>query len=136
MTECRLGCGQCCVVIMLPFTKRDLSMMLPADQATVMEADGIRWVKNDLTEISRKEAKQRAPWYFRSDIWQRGVPMQPYLCRFYDEETTLCTAHDQRPNVCKRYPQGDDWPRAGVFLPPACEFRKDIGQPIELGPRR
>ena len=31
-----------------------------------------------------------------------------YTCKYWDKETTLCTVYNQRPSMCRTYPDGEE----------------------------
>lgn len=50
-----------------------------------------------------------------------------YDCDFFDSETRLCLAHDERPPICRGYPWYDEEPGTRpVVLPLDCSFRADL----------
>lgn len=128
MTECRLGCGACCDPVVLSLSQIEFAK-------TLGMPPGIRnWILNDLTPMSRREAKAKAPWNFGEHVAaMRVIDSMPwyYSCRHYDAETTLCGIHDHRPKPCQDYPWGDDEPDPSTMLPPTCSFRADIGKTVE-----
>jgi Fe-S-cluster containining protein len=127
MTHCRPNCGACCDPVTLPVT-----------QLEVMRAPGVDyrirdWILKDLTPISRREAKQKAPWLFgqlSEFSVENALPMF-YRCRWFDPEKRICTAYEKRPPPCSAYPWAGKPPRLNAILPPMCSFRADIGKPVE-----
>jgi Fe-S-cluster containining protein len=53
--------------------------------------------------------------------------LHAYRCDRFDPESRLCTAHDDRPPICRGYPWYDNPPgRRLVVLPERCAFRADL----------
>ncbi|HEU5034036.1 MAG TPA: YkgJ family cysteine cluster protein [Mycobacteriales bacterium] len=54
--------------------------------------------------------------------------LHAYRCDRFDAASRLCTAHDERPPICRGYPWYDDAPGTRlVLLPTRCSFRAVIG---------
>ena len=49
-----------------------------------------------------------------------------YSCDRFDSDTRLCTAHEERPPICRGYPWYDGEPGEHVRLPLRCSFRADL----------
>lgn len=126
------GCGCCCDPVTLPVT-----------QLEVLRAKGIpwrtrEWILEDLRPISRRTAKEKAPWLFgrlTERIIENALPMF-YECRWFDQTQRLCTAYENRPKPCSDFPWAGKPPRPTAILPPMCSFREDIGKPVEPMPEQ
>lgn len=132
MTVCS-GCGECCLAIPLPVTKDDVRRKLAGE----IDARTRRWILDELEVIPPKEARRIAPWredealQMTPDGWSAEYPTY-YRCSNLDEETGLCTSHDDLPPTCSGYPYyGTGKVLPGMHLPPRCAFRADQGLPVE-----
>lgn len=104
MTECS-ACGDCCDPVWYPWGAADVR------QRATSATDSA-----DLTFIARH-------W---RPTGETREGLHAYACDFFDPDSRLCTAHDQRPPICRGYPWYDDEPGARlVVLPLACAFRAD-----------
>lgn len=135
MTECN-GCGGCCNPVASPFTKPEIRILLA--HGKMNEEDGY-FMLEDTVAISRRQAIERAPWLRNAKLYTvNPVTMEPiislsfYECKHYDPETRACTNYENRPPVCRDYPQYNNWPNPGAALPPECSFNADIGKPVAL----
>jgi Fe-S-cluster containining protein len=104
VTECS-ACGDCCDPVWYAWGPADVRQRAsrPTDSA-------------DLPFIAEH-------WHATGE--QRD-DMHAYQCDFFDPDSRLCTAHDQRPPICRGYPWYSD--EAGsrlVVLPVYCTFRAD-----------
>lgn len=54
------------------------------------------------------------------------------ICAAWDPETRLCTAHDDRPPVCRSYPWYSTGPRPDAIESARCSFWADV--PVEQRP--
>ena len=130
MTECN-GCGGCCDPVFMPYSQEQA--LAYKDQ---IGPESMRWIQEDLTPMSRRQAKLREPKLVRrlSKLRRQAdaEPMHFYSCRHFDPDTRRCLIYENRPPVCRRYPWllGKSVP--GTPLPAACSFNADIGQPVEL----
>jgi hypothetical protein len=117
------------VLLSFPKAEARFQAITPAD---------LWWVLPDLTPISRAEARAGGAFWLteleheRRARWQGadGQVVGPfyYRCRHFDETTRECRDYDGRPPICRRFP-GRLQPNTA--LPPPCEFRRDLGQPVE-----
>jgi Fe-S-cluster containining protein len=104
MTECS-ACGDCCDPVWYPWGPADVRQRAeradaPADLGFIAE----HW---------------RATGQRRDDL-------HAYVCDRFDRASRLCTAHDERPPICRGYPWYDEAPgRRLVLLPERCAFRAD-----------
>ncbi len=109
MTDCA-RCGDCCTVIAVNV---DLGTA-PVDDYT---SDGDR----------ASDAFMRQHWH-RLD----GYDNPRYSCDQFDTETRLCTAHDERPPVCRgfpwygRPPEDEGRQPVAASLSPRCSFNADV----------
>ncbi len=138
MTECN-GCGSCCDPVWLPYTQETAKFL------GGMPDDNRRWILEDLTPMSKTQAKLREPELVRQIQKIRSlaksaggnIAVYYYSCKNFDTETRQCLIYDNRPTVCRRYPWLTGKPIPGTPLPPACSFRADIGLPVvEISRRR
>lgn len=51
-----------------------------------------------------------------------------YTCNMLDKETRLCTAHDERPPVCRDYPWYDRKPSGKSLVSKRCGFWYDVDE--------
>lgn len=99
---------------------------------------GIRhWILHDLTPMSRREAKAKAPWNFAEHIVALRIVDSMswyYSCRHFDVETRLCGVFEDRPKPCRDYPWAGETPEPSTALPPPCSGRhqQDGGAPTRL----
>ena len=104
MTECS-RCGDCCDPVWYPYG--------PADLRQLNE-------RVDSPDVRFAVAHWRATGEQRDDG-------HAYTCDFFDATTRLCTAHDERPPICRGYPWYDEPPaRRLVVLPVQCSYRADL----------
>lgn len=113
---------------MLGITPGDITSgrVLPDDR-------DIRWILHELVPISAREALAKAPWQRGARGHHPHLGRAPvnfyYRCTLYDPEERICTAWEDRPNVCRLFPEGTPgWPEPSVALPPACSFHADCGR--------
>jgi Fe-S-cluster containining protein len=81
------------------------------------------------------ELMSNAP--FILEHWHRsggGGTRTLYACDAFDVDTRLCTAHAERPPICRGFPWYDRPPAARkVRLPERCSFNADLGIPVSIG---
>jgi Fe-S-cluster containining protein len=130
MTECNC-CGSCCSPVVLPFAKFEASRAKNLDPVTR------RWILEDLTPMGPKEAKARGEgWIFDQrkrvgSLTHTGETILfLYSCRHFDEETRLCTNHDNRPPGCRGYPWKHGVPDPTAALPPTCSYNADVDREV------
>jgi Fe-S-cluster containining protein len=103
-TQCS-ACGDCCDPVWYPWGPADVRQRADRDDAPA-----------DLRFID-------AHW--RATGERRGG-LHAYACDRFDPGTRLCTAHDERPPICRGYPWYDEAPGTRlVVLPQRCAFRAD-----------
>jgi len=56
--------------------------------------------------------------------WQQQ-PDETWTCDAFDPDTRLCTAHDDRPPLCREFPWYDDEP-GGTSVSVRCSFLLDL----------
>lgn len=133
-TACNF-CGGCCDPVVMPFTQAEAIRMPP----TELDAAHRKWVLNDLTPMSYHEGIAKMPHMRgQSMATASGELSMPFFfrCRWFDNETRLCTNYENRPEVCSSYPWGGRPPRSDAALPPQCSFNADIGRPVALLPTK
>lgn len=59
-----------------------------------------------LIPLTREEATERAREFDLFADTSEWGDFTAYKCRHWDENTTLCTAYDERPRMCAQYPYG------------------------------
>lgn len=135
MTECN-GCGTCCDPVPLPVTQMEVRL----GKMDLGERER-RWILEELTPISRRQALELAPYLNtggRTDFMKGpdGAVIYPtfYRCKWFDRETRACTNHADRPDVCRGYPWHEGRPDKTTNLPHECSFRADQGLPVEPVP--
>jgi Fe-S-cluster containining protein len=118
VTECN-RCGDCCEHLRLNFTKRALRRFLAAPHRSDPALD-------DHAATAR----------FIVEHWHRvagGGAATIFACDRFDPTTRLCTAHDDRPPICRGYPFYGAPPAVAVVqLSPRCSFNADKGVPVAL----
>ena len=130
MTVCN-DCGKCCNPVMLPVSKIEVMTDY------LMDPDDRRWILEDLTPISRREARELAPYHFGHttpmvDAAGELAFMSFYRCRHYDPESRRCTDYENRPGICRRFPWADGVPNPTANLAPECAFNADVGRPVKF----
>lgn len=134
MTAACNGCGACCSPVTLSMSQEDVRRKLPGQ----LDARTRRWILEELTPISRREGKARAPWVGGGMTLKNGRYSPDYSffyeCKNFDPVTRLCAAYDDRPEVCSGYPWYQAAPNPGAALPPYCSYREDIGKSVEPQP--
>ncbi len=76
------------------------------------------------------ETRENARW-FRDHFTVDGVDLDGHVratCDAYDPDSRLCTAHDARPPICRRFPHydNDDRPDPDLHLPAGCSYRWEL----------
>ncbi len=109
-------CGDCCDPVTSSHALEDL-----AD-----EAPSTAFIKKHWHPIKRAEVIRRWPEF--ADVVEQG---HFYECDAFDPVTRLCTAHQNRPPVCKNYPWYGQEPTVRG-LPLRCSYWSDVE--VELWP--
>ncbi len=116
MTDCA-RCGDCCDPVILPLTKK---------QVRERNTPSGPFILANWRRISRAEALKRRP---PPDGLDYPTGQRFYECAAFDPATRLCTAHDDRPPVCRRFPWYEQEPDAGrLGTLTRCSFWADIPQ--------
>ncbi|HET6909056.1 MAG TPA: YkgJ family cysteine cluster protein [Mycobacteriales bacterium] len=89
------ACGACCDPVWYPLGAADIRQSAATTGA------------EDLVFAA-------AQWHATGEVTDG---MHAYRCDRFDEETRLCTAHDDRPPICRAYPVADN------VLPLICSLR-------------
>ncbi len=121
MTECN-RCGDCCEHLTIAFTKVQLRAFLVAAEGRPGTA---------------RFEDHRADARFILEHWHRaagGGTRTVYACDAFDAEARSCTAHADRPPICRGYPWYGNPPPAAedLRLPPRCSFNADQGVAVSL----
>lgn len=114
MTECS-KCGDCCERIWIAQDPDKVAQWAYLPEYPPTAARSAR--ANSNIEDARFIHKY---WLYSGDgFWQ---------CSKWDSESRLCTAHDERPPVCRNYPWYGERPSEdrGRSLPERCAFRADV----------
>lgn len=142
MTDCN-GCGQCCSPVVLPYSRHEAQMLLPAVRHEMFTEREWRWIMEDLEPIPRRDGLARAPYLtdgktrLMVDGYGEVVLFSNfYRCRQYDEETGRCLTYDDRPEVCAEFPWYGDPPDPTKAIPPPCSYNADVGQPVAAPTRK
>jgi Fe-S-cluster containining protein len=129
-------CGDCCRVVTVnrhtvkrvKEGKQEL-VNAPPDQLLTDEARkaagerNARWVRSELTEISRAEAYKRLPNLKGKVGRQQGT----YICSNFDGDTNMCRAHNDKPSICAGFPWYGKEPHKGALDGlPNCGYRVDL----------
>ncbi len=114
MTDCA-RCGDCCDPVILPLTKK---------QVRERNTPSGPFILANWRRISRAEAARRRP-----DLEPHRPGQRYYQCAAFDPDTRLCTAHDDRPPICRRFPWYEQKPEASrLGTLTRCSFWADIPQ--------
>jgi Fe-S-cluster containining protein len=91
------------------------------------------WYPEGPADLRQRAARARpgSELAFLAEHWHptgaRREDLHGYTCDRFDPRTRLCTAHDERPPICRGYPWYDAAPgRRLVVLPARCAFRADV----------
>ena len=143
MTPKSLGCakcGACCqnlTVAADPTGGFDRWTTRALEGVPDPRVDWKHWLTHGWTDDQRELAERRydpdgglrADADFITEHWHEidGHPGN-YRCDRFDPETLLCTAHDERPPVCRGFPWYGDGPSVerAANLDPACSFLLDV----------
>jgi Fe-S-cluster containining protein len=102
--ECS-ACGDCCDPVWYPLGPADIRQ-----SASTTGAEDLIFAA--------------AHWRATGDRDDDG--RHAYWCDRFDPVSRLCTAHDERPPICRGYPwYGEDPARRLVVLPVRCAFRAE-----------
>jgi Fe-S-cluster containining protein len=119
MTECSC-CGDCCDPVWFPLGPADIRQ----------------------GSVTATSAPHAANLSFATRHWSATGARDEdgrhaYRCDAFDVVSRRCTAHDERPPICRGYPWYESGPDAhSPRLPERCAFRADVGLPVlELLPR-
>jgi Fe-S-cluster containining protein len=116
MTDCS-RCGDCCDVIPLQFTKKDVAAGKSQSREFIIK----HWHR-----ISREEAAKRIP-----TMGYKGTRF--YRCDKWDSATRLCTVQDEKPPVCRDFPWYGDTPEPDRLRHfPRCSFWADVPDSIHV----
>ncbi len=74
--------------------------------------------------LTREEAMRRNPFYTS----RLPADAHLYTCDRLAEDGS-CTAHEERPLVCRGYPWYDQPPRRMPLADPECGYRIDVPEP-------
>jgi Fe-S-cluster containining protein len=120
--------------VTLPFTQAEASRLLvdPRDARTR------RWIIDDLSPMTRREAKLRMPYLFKDNLVGTIEEPMPFFfsCRHFDIEARVCGNYEDRPEACRDWPWKGGPPQHSNALPPTCSFNADIGKPVAMMPTR
>lgn len=140
VTDCN-RCGECCDPVVLAFTKAELRRMNAGEGIT--EEDRA-FVLEHMHQLPAREGLHRAAHYngrfdnvgrentVTGGVEVRGDRSTFYRCDFFDDDPTSptyrqCTAHEQRPPLCRGFPYYGRPPgESGKFLPLDCSYRIDL----------
>ncbi len=109
MTVSCTRCGDCCDPVWFALSPADVRQGAVTAAGTAAGAD---------------LAFAAAHWSFTGAT--DDVAGYAYSCDRFDPVTRLCTAHEQRPPVCRGYPWYDAAPTPLRQLPARCAFREDL----------
>jgi Fe-S-cluster containining protein len=91
--------GKCCVAFPLNKTLGELAAMrYPASAFEALTILGM------IQPLTVEETRERAA---RFGLGEPDDEIKYYSCRHWDEETRLCTIYDERPWMCRTYPNED-----------------------------
>lgn len=117
MTECSM-CGDCCENIALNVDLGTLVNSTASGQVNKSQPLG-GWY--------RDAAFIRANFIPTGEVRREGKRVKQVLkCLKFDTETRTCTAHNERPSLCRRYPWYDEDPKKGdTTMGGRCSFLAD-----------
>ena len=126
------GCGSCCDPVWLELDALELATLLARMQAgaRVSSADGeanLRFIGEHMVPLAEQP-----------ETYLDGGPAATsghtaWSCDRYDPVAKLCTAHDDRPPICRGWPWYGDPPYAMSSMPGECSHQWDR-EPGERGP--
>lgn len=115
MTECS-QCGDCCENIHLSHDLRRMRQELASGKAAGVWAKDANFIlKNMIPD---------------GTVVRQGKVKQTLQCLKFDKETRKCTAHNERPQMCRQYPfYGRDPLQSGgdTSMGGRCSFLADAG---------
>ena len=125
MTECS-RCGDCCERIPFPRRKADITRWLADPYIAGRSRRDLQFISTHWHLIELRFIDHQGKPYWPDGGW--------YTCDAFDKITRLCTAHGERPPVCRDYPWYEDFPEkyanrteeGNAILSPRCSFRADI----------
>ncbi len=103
-------CGDCCDPVWYPLSPADIRQGAVTAAGSASGAD-LRFAAAHWTSTGATD----------------DVAGYAYACDRFDPVTRLCTAHDERPPVCRGYPFYDRPSDPLVLLPARCAFRSQPG---------
>lgn len=105
--------GRCCAVFTFPRPPEDIRRLVESGKGYV---DG-EFIADMLVPLTREEALERMERFDVQPIvdgveqtreeWTENCEDRSYTCRHWDEDTRLCMAYDERPQMCRDYPYTD-----------------------------
>lgn len=132
-------CGSCCEPV--PFTTEEHQTVTAWSTAALRGVPGpgtdegwAHWLATGWTGERRHVAIARydpgGRWRQDADfIAEHWTPQGEHcVCDRYDPDTASCTAHDERPPVCRDYPWYRDGPtqERAARLEPQCSYLLDV----------
>ena len=128
---CKLGCGMCCMAIRLNVEPAlyDSQAEVVKDNPAALEEMSEDWrhILTHFHRITREEAVRINP---HLKGW-RNKGCSFYTCDWFDAESRLCTHHDERPPVCRKYPFYGGALSPDKWYTPDCGYAEDIGKTQE-----
>lgn len=97
MTSCT-ACGACCDPVWYPLGAADIRQSAATTGAADLAFAAVHWQPTGAVTADG---------------------MHAYRCDRFDADSRLCTAHDDRPPICRAYPI------VGNVLPEPCAYRGD-----------
>lgn len=88
--ECN-KCGQCCNPVTSIWSTKALKTLPPGNE-------DVEFILANWTELTEEEALKRDP------LISPKEGEHYFSCNRFDPTTNLCTAHDERPPVCRGFP--------------------------------
>jgi hypothetical protein len=123
MGECN-ACGACCRVILLAESPEEVAAMASVTRVLGIPSDH-QFVAEHWRPLGREEAMRRNPFYTA----RLPADAHLYTCDRLGDDGR-CTAHEERPLVCRGYPWYDAPPKTMPLADPEC------GYAVDLPPRR
>lgn len=90
--------GACCAVFPMHLEQTQFAMRKGRQKRD------IEYIADMLIPLTRRQALARSRRLGYGDPPKYGKNYGLFTCRHWDEQTRLCTAYDERPDMCRDYP--------------------------------
>lgn len=116
MTECA-RCGDCCDPVTL--SADTVELIFTAKFGTPARGSQREWMRRHL-----RFRRFRGAYQLSRDVTL--VPAVEFDCDYFDRASRACTAYDDRPDMCRRYPFYGREPKADSTMGGRCSFLADV----------